>query len=348
MTVALAFGLLGGDLPPDDARLLQGAAVPRAGSVIIAMHHEQDMRHMGGLRKYMPITFSPAWLGTLALTGMPGFSGFFSKDAIIEAVKESHRFGSGSPTACVLIGVFVTALYSFRLLFMTFHGEGALRWMPMLGHHHTNATTGPRRASRPPRAGPPGPRAARVAVVVTLPLILLAIPSVVIGWLTVRPDAVRRRLRRRHPGHEANDVLKEMGHEFHGPLAIVLHGILAWPFLLALRRRSPLATYVYLFNPALADKAATLFAPLVRLLQNKYWIDDLYEPCSPKAARVGARTVEGRRRGGHRRCADRRLRRPGQRVAATVRRAVRLSLPLRLRHDPGPDPAARRVLLVAR
>src|SRR6187399_854852 len=94
-----------------------------AGSVIIAMHHEQDMRYMGGLRRYMPITYITMWIGTLALTGMPGFAGFFSKDAIIEAVEESHRWGSGYAYLCVLIGVFVTALYSFRLLYLTFHGS---------------------------------------------------------------------------------------------------------------------------------------------------------------------------------------------------------------------------------
>ena len=94
-----------------------------AGSVIIAMHHEQDMRYMGGLRRYMPITFITAWIGTLALTGMPGFAGFFSKDAIIEAVGESQRWGAGYAYLCVLLGVFVTALYSFRLLYLTFHGK---------------------------------------------------------------------------------------------------------------------------------------------------------------------------------------------------------------------------------
>ena len=94
-----------------------------AGSVIIAMHHEQDMRHMGGLRKYMPITWITMWIGSLALAGAPGFAGFFSKDAIIEAVGESHRVGAGYAYFCVLAGVFITALYSFRLLYMTFHGK---------------------------------------------------------------------------------------------------------------------------------------------------------------------------------------------------------------------------------
>ncbi|MFO1516288.1 MAG: NADH-quinone oxidoreductase subunit L [Lysobacterales bacterium] len=246
-----------------------------AGSVIIAMHHEQDMRHMGGLKKYMPITFLTGWLGTLALTGMPGFSGFFSKDAIIEAVKESHRFGSGYAYACVLIGVFVTALYSFRLLYLTYHGkERFVVDAPKHGHgHHHHEDQDEHHGHHAPGHLAHAPHES--PWVVTLPLILLAIPSVIIGWLTVRPLLFGGFFDGAIQVHEANDVLKELGHEFHGPLAMVLHGVLAWPFLLAFAGFA-VATYVYLFNPALADKAATLFAPLVRLLQNKYWIDDLY------------------------------------------------------------------------
>src|SRR5690349_13257424 len=105
-----------------------------AGSVIIAMHHEQDMRYMGGLRKYMPITWITAWIGTLALTGMPGFAGFYSKDAIIEAVGESHRWGATYAYYCVLFGVFITSLYSFRLVFMTFHGPERFRHAHGHGH----------------------------------------------------------------------------------------------------------------------------------------------------------------------------------------------------------------------
>ncbi|MEY2920157.1 MAG: hypothetical protein RL261_1462, partial [Pseudomonadota bacterium] len=133
-----------------------------AGSVIIAMHHEQDMRKMGGLRKYMPITYWTALIGTLALIGFPGFAGFFSKDAVLEAVHASHLPGATYAYWCLLIGVFVTAFYSFRLVFMTFHGEERM-------DHHTRE------------------HLHESPWVVTLPLVLLAIPSVLIGWFTIEP-----------------------------------------------------------------------------------------------------------------------------------------------------------------
>src|SRR5690348_10884695 len=157
-----------------------------AGSVIVAMHHEQDMRRMGGLRKYMPITYITMWIGSLALAGCPGFAGFFSKDAIIEAIGESHRTGHVYAYVCVLAGVFVTALYSFRLLYMTFHG--APRYT-VVGHGHGQAHGGthakttsddphhahnPGELEHPPKESP---------WVITVPLILLAIPSLVIGWI---------------------------------------------------------------------------------------------------------------------------------------------------------------------
>src|SRR5690606_6964712 len=141
-------------------------------SVIIAMHHEQDMRHMGGLRRYMPITWITMWIGSLALAGAPGFAGFFSKDAIIEAVGASSRFGSGYAYFCVLAGVFVTALYSFRLLYLTFHGKE--RFVVDATHGtHDHAHLPPGRLAHAPAESP---------WVVTVPLILLAIPSVAIGW----------------------------------------------------------------------------------------------------------------------------------------------------------------------
>jgi NADH-quinone oxidoreductase subunit L len=252
-----------------------------AGSVIIAMHHEQDMRYMGGLKKYMKITFITAWLGTLALTGMPGFSGFFSKDAIIEAVEESHRFGSGYAYWCVLLGVFVTSLYSFRLLYLTYHGKE--RFVVDDHHDHAHADAHghdhdeehedsahgdhtPGHLEHAPHESP---------WVVTLPLILLAIPSVIIGWLTVRPILYGGFFDGAIQVHEEHDVLKEMGKHFEGPLSAVLHGLYQPPFILAALAFA-LATYVYLFNPKVADKAATIFAPVVRVLQNKYFIDDLY------------------------------------------------------------------------
>ncbi|GMV31205.1 MAG: NADH-quinone oxidoreductase subunit L [Rhodanobacteraceae bacterium] len=264
-----------------------------AGSVIIAMHHEQDMRHMGGLRKYMPITFLTGWIGTLALTGFPGFSGFFSKDAIIEAVHESHRFGSGYAYFCVLIGVFVTALYSFRLIYLTYHGKERFvvahkEHAHGHGHHDDHADDHghhePGHLEHAPHESP---------WVVTLPLILLAIPSVVIGWFAIGPmlfgDFFAGAIVVKEGG-----PLAELAHEWHGPGAMVLHGLMAPPFWFALAGFA-VATYVYLFNRAIADRAAKLFAPLYRLLQNKYGIDDLYFALF---ARGGIRFGRGLWRGG--------------------------------------------------
>ncbi len=236
-----------------------------AGSVIIAMHHEQDMRYMGGLRRYMPITYFTMWAGTLALVGMPGFAGFFSKDAIIEAVHESTRWGSGYAYACVLLGVFVTALYSFRLLYLTFHGkERFVIEHGAHGHGDHDRHHAPGHLAHPPQESP---------WVVTVPLILLAIPSVLIGWYTVGPllhgDFFGAAIRVAAGGHEA-------AQEFTGALAMVLEGFAAPPFWFAFAGFA-VATYVYLFNPALADRAKKALHPLWSLLDHKYWVDELYQ-----------------------------------------------------------------------
>ncbi len=221
-----------------------------AGSVIIAMHHEQDMRKMGGLRKYMPVTFLTAWIGTLALTGMPGLSGFFSKDAIIEAVHHAERAGSDFAYGSVLLGVLITALYSFRMLYLTFHGKER-----MDEHTRSHLHESP--------------------WVVTVPLILLAVPSVAIGWLTFEPilfggwfDGVITVL-------PQNDVLARMGENVHGGWSFVLHGLAGPAFWLALTGFA-VASWIYLKRPELADRLATAFSPLVRLLENKYYMDHLY------------------------------------------------------------------------
>jgi NADH-quinone oxidoreductase subunit L len=234
-----------------------------AGSVIIAMHHEQDMRYMGGLRRYMPITYITMWIGTLALVGMPGFAGFFSKDAIIEAVHESTRWGSGYAYWCVLLGVFVTAFYSFRLLYLTFHGKE--RFVVEHGKHHGHDDHGhhePGHLAHAPHESP---------WVVTLPLILLAIPSLVIGWMTVGSI-----LHGDYFGEAIRGAAEHGGETFAGPLAMTLHGFSQLPFLLALSGFL-LATYIYLFNPALADKAKKVLHPLWSLLDHKYWFDELYQ-----------------------------------------------------------------------
>ena len=222
-----------------------------AGSVIIAMHHEQDMRKMGGLRKYLPITYWTCLIGTLALIGAPGFSGFFSKDAIIEAVHASTLPGAGYAYAAVLAGVFVTALYSFRLLFLTFHGKER-----MDAHTREHLHESP--------------------LVVTVPLVLLAIPSVVIGWLTEDSflfggflgDAVEVL-----PGH---DVLAEFGEHFHGPAGFVQHGLVGPAFWLALAGTIT-AWFLYLKRPDLPGVLADRFSVLYRLLVNKYYFDDFNE-----------------------------------------------------------------------
>ncbi len=241
-----------------------------AGSVIVAMHHEQDMRHMGGLRRYMPITWITMWIGSLALAGTPGFSGFFSKDAIIEAAGESHRLGAGYAYFCVYVGVFVTSLYSFRLLYMTFHGRERFTVDAAHGHGHDDAHGhhAPGHLAHAPHESP---------WVITLPLVLLAIPSVLAGWGTIGPmlfggwfgDAIQV--------NPANDVLGELGREFHGPFAMLLHGFgwssPLWPALAGFA----VATWIWLLNPALAGKAKQALRPVYDVLVHKYWVDELYQ-----------------------------------------------------------------------
>jgi NADH-quinone oxidoreductase subunit L len=222
-----------------------------AGSVIIAMHHEQDMRKMGGLRKYLPITYWTSLLGTLALVGTPGFSGFFSKDAIIEAVHASALPGAGYAYAAVLGGVFITALYSFRLLFMTFHGKER-----MDEHTREHLHESP--------------------LVVTVPLVLLAIPSVFIGWLTVGPILFGGFLGDAVSVMPRHDVLAEMGEQFHGSAGFVEHGVLGPAFWLALAG-AVTAWFLYMKRPDLPAAIAERFAGIQRVLVNKFYFDDFNE-----------------------------------------------------------------------
>jgi NADH-quinone oxidoreductase subunit L len=237
-----------------------------AGSVIIAMHHEQDMRYMGGLRKAMPITWITMWIGSLALCGAPFFAGFYSKDAIIEAVGESHRWGSGYAYWCVMAGVFVTALYSFRLLYLTFHGKPRYTVAAHHGHGHDDDHHAPGVLAHAPKESP---------WVVTVPLILLAIPSLVIGWFTVRPMLFGGWFGSAIEVDPAHDVLGELAHEFHGALAMGLDGFAHAPFWIAFAGFA-VATYVYLFNPGLADKAKSALKPVYVMLSRKYWVDEVY------------------------------------------------------------------------
>ena len=222
-----------------------------AGSVIIAMHHEQDMRKMGGLRKYMPITYWTCLVGALALIGFPGFAGFFSKDALIEAVELSTLPAARYGYWCVLIGVFVTAFYTFRLVFMTFHGQER-----MDEHTREHLHESP--------------------WVVTLPLVLLAIPSVIIGW-----PAIGSLLFGDYFGNAvyvapAHDVLAQLGEHYHGPLAFVQHG-LGSPILGLAAAGVMLAWYLYLKRPELAEQLRVKAGGLYTLLVNKYYLDAFNE-----------------------------------------------------------------------
>ena len=225
-----------------------------AGSVIIAMHHEQDIRKMGGLRKYMPITYWTAVIGTLALIGFPGTSGFFSKDALIEAVKDSHWHGQGAvywiAYLSVLLGVFVTALYSFRMFFLVFHGEERMDAETKSHLHET-------------------------PWVVTVPLILLAIPSAVIGWFTIEPvlfggffgDAIQV--------SSEHDVLAHLGETFHGSAAFITHALQGPAVYLALAGALT-AWFLYLKRPDIPETIGNKLAGVYNVLDRKYYFDDLY------------------------------------------------------------------------
>jgi len=247
-----------------------------AGSVIIAMHHEQDMRYMGGLRKYMPITWITMWIGSLALCGVPFFAGFYSKDAIIEAVGESHRWGASYAYFCVMAGAFVTALYTFRQMYLTFHGKERFTVLAHHGHGHDDAHHDDHHGDH----GHHEPGVLEHAPtespwVVTLPLVLLAIPSLLVGFFTVGPMLFGDWFGQAIHVEEANNVLGELAGEFHGAAAMALHGFTQWPFFLVLAAFA-IQTYIYLFNPALAGRIKGALKPLWTVLDRKYWVDDVY------------------------------------------------------------------------
>ena len=256
-----------------------------AGSVIIAMHHEQDMRRMGGLRKAMPITFWTMLVGTLALVGTPFFAGFYSKDTIIEAAAEhaheAHNWIATYGYWAVLLGAFVTSFYSFRLLYMTFFGEA--RWKHADSHHdgtHAHDDHGHddhHGHGHEPHESP---------WVVTLPLLLLAIPSVVVGFFTVGPMLFGTDWSGHHEQLPfflgaidvlpARDSVAAVATEmWHGPVAMALHGFTAGPFLLVLAG-FVLATILYWWKPGLAARVRHALAWPVRILENKYGMDDLW------------------------------------------------------------------------
>ena len=248
-----------------------------AGSVIIAMHHKQDMREMGGLRKYMPITWITSLLGTLALIGTPFFSGFYSKDEIIMAVQASSLPAAGFASFAVLAGVFVTSFYSFRLYFLVFHGSERYDQNPDADHGHDHDHVHDQNhAHAKPHETP---------WVVTVPLVLLAVPSVVIGFLTITPmlfgdffkDAI-------FVNGAVHGAMQSLAQHYHGPVDLALHGLTALPFWLALGGALS-AYYMYMINPALPAAIQRRALLLMRVLENKYYMDWINENLLAPAVR---------------------------------------------------------------
>ena len=256
-----------------------------AGSVIIAMHHNQDIRYMGGLRKYMPITWITSLIGSLALIGTPFLSGFYSKDSIIEAVALSHLPGSGFAYFAVVAGVFVTAFYSFRMYFLVFHGKERYDQAPHDDHHSADAGhaahddhghdahhADAHDAHAHDDHGHHGGKPHETPWVVTLPLILLAIPSVLIGFIAIEPmlhggyfgDAIY--ISEHHP------VMHELKAEFHGAFAMALHSLSTLPLWLAVAGVAS-AAFFYLKRPDIPAAIQKRFQLIYTLLDNKYYFD---------------------------------------------------------------------------
>ena len=239
-----------------------------AGSVIIGMHHDQDIRHMGGLRKYMPITWITSLIGSLALVGMPFFSGFYSKESIIEAVHHANVPGSGIAYWALLSGVFVTAFYSFRMYFLVFHGKP--RFETAHGHdaHGHDAHGHDGHGAHVPHESP---------WVVTVPLVLLAIPSIIIGAIAADSmitgeyfKGVITVFADKHPAMAA------LAEHWHGWVAMALHGFTSLPFWLMVAGIAT-AWYFYLVNPAIPARLQQTFKGIYTVLENKYYLDRFNE-----------------------------------------------------------------------
>ncbi len=240
-----------------------------AGSVIIGMHHDQNIQNMGNLKKYMPITWITFLIGSLALIGTPLFSGFYSKDSLIEAVKLSDISGSHFAYFSVLVGVFVTAFYSFRLYFLVFHGKEKWRLQKLTHHddHHHGLT---------PKDNPH-----ESPLSVTLPLVLLAIPSVVIGFMTIEPilfgSFLSKSIFLDIEAHPTMELLSHHFHEiYHGPFGMALHSITSLPFLFALSGVA-FAYYCYEVNLNLPKTIFNRTQTIYRVLENKYGFDSFNE-----------------------------------------------------------------------
>lgn len=266
-----------------------------AGAVIIGMHHDQDIRNMGGLRKYMPITWITSLLGSLALIGTPFFSGFYSKDTIIEAVHRTHIPGAGFANFAVLAGVFVTAFYSFRMYFLVFHGEERFG-KPHSGEHQDHSHD--EHSDEAHHGLGPGEKPHEAPLVVTLPLLLLAIPSVVIGFFTIGPMLYGDFFNNVIFASESHPAMAELAKEFHGAVAMGLHGFTTAPFALALAGVVA-AYYCYMVNPKVPAWFYGKFQGLYALLDNKYYMDKINEIVFARGAtllggglwKVGDRTL---------------------------------------------------------
>jgi NADH-quinone oxidoreductase subunit L len=237
-----------------------------AGSVIIGMHHDQDIRNMGGLRKYMPITWITSLVGSLALIGTPFLSGFYSKDSIIEAVGLSHLPGSGFAYFAVVAGVFVTAFYSFRMYFLVFHGEERFGH-PVDSHDHEGGKEDDEHGHGhhgKPHESP---------WVVTLPLVMLAIPSLVIGYLAIGPMLFGDYFGGAIYVAERHGAMEELAHEFHGAAAMALHALTTLPFWLALGGVA-VSWFFYMKRPDIPAMLKERFALFYAVLERKYGFDD--------------------------------------------------------------------------
>ncbi len=249
-----------------------------AGAVIIGMHHDQDIRNMGGLRKYMPITWITSLLGSLALIATPFFSGFYSKDSIIEAVHATHLAGAGFAYFAVMAGVFVTAFYTFRMYFLVFHGEERFGKPHELhgddphddAHHHGLA---------------PGQKPHEVSWVVWLPLVLLAIPSVVIGYFAIQPMLYGSFFDHVIFVSPAHPAMAELAHEFTNAWEMGLHAFTTVPFMLAVAGVAS-AYYCYLVNRKVPLWFHDKFHSLYTLMDNKYYLDKFNEVVFAGGARL--------------------------------------------------------------
>ena len=254
-----------------------------AGSVIIGMHHDQDMRNMGGLRKYMPITWITSLIGSLALIGTPFFAGFYSKDSIIEAVALSNIAGAKYAYFAVMAGVFITAFYSFRMYFLVFHGEERFG---KAHHDHHGDHEDEEPADDHHHGLAPGQKPHESPWVVTVPLIALAIPSVIIGYIAIEPmlfgDYFKGVI---HVNEEAHPVMEALHHHFHGAVAMALHAVTTPVFWLAFSGVA-LSWFFYMKRPDIPAAIKARFSGIYTLLDNKYYFDKFNEVVFAGGARL--------------------------------------------------------------